>query len=300
MIGGAAVAVVAAAGAYAAYALLPRGDDDPTPPPSTTAATTAPRTTSTAATTDADAPQRAPVETELRQAVARVAYLGVPLYRAGGRHGKYVALTFDDGPGPYTDTTRATLARYGASATFFVNGTSMERFPAQLRRESKDSHVELGSHTWAHLYLPGLSLDAAWKQQADTAQYLTTHAGRNPDLMRPPYGAHTPELRRRLKDRSIAMVLWDIDSGDSQGADWTTMLTTIKRDIRPGSIVLMHENRGQTQKVVNRLVPYLAKRGWKMVTVSQLLALDPPTDAQLRSEASRRAGGAAGTRYPAG
>ncbi len=268
---GAGVALVAAAAT--AYAVLPRGGGaSPPAGPTAPATTTTARTTAGAATTPATpGAQAGPDAAARRRAVARVARLGVPLYRAGGRKGKVVALTFDDGPGPYTDTTRKTLARYGAAATFFVNGTSMERFPAELRREAKDADVELASHTWAHLYLPG-----------------------------PPYGAHTPDLQSRLTQRGVTMVLWDIDSGDSLGADWSTMLTRLKRDIRPGSIVLMHENRGQTQKVVNRLVPYLAKRGWRMVTVSQLLALDPPSDGQLRAEAARRAGGAAGTRYPAG
>lgn len=297
---GAGVALVAAAAT--AYAVLPRGGGaSPPAGPTAPATTTTARTTAGAATTPATpGAQAGPDAAARRRAVARVARLGVPLYRAGGRKGKVVALTFDDGPGPYTDTTRKTLARYGAAATFFVNGTSMERFPAELRREAKDADVELASHTWAHLYLPGLAPAAAWTQQEDTAAYLRRHAGHEPDLMRPPYGAHTPDLQSRLTQRGVTMVLWDIDSGDSLGADWSTMLTRLKRDIRPGSIVLMHENRGQTQKVVNRLVPYLAKRGWRMVTVSQLLALDPPSDGQLRAEAARRAGGAAGTRYPAG
>ncbi|MCB0882941.1 MAG: polysaccharide deacetylase family protein [Thermoleophilia bacterium] len=294
-------ALAAVAGTAGVAALYARGDDPPEARRHADATVTAtgraadPGTSTTAATTttpDASAPPGA-----RRDAVARVASVGVPLYRAGGT-GRYVALTFDDGPGPYTETTIATLRRYGARATFFVNGTSMQRFPDVLRAEARSGGtVELASHTWAHLYLPGLSPDAAWTQQADTAAYLRRATGRAPTLMRPPYGAHTPDLQRRLNAQGTVMVLWDIDSEDSAGASWDAMLPRLKREIRPGSIVLMHENRGQTQKVVNRLVPYLAKRGWKMVTVSELLALSPPARGSLLREADARAGTRTGISY---
>ena len=79
-------------------------------------------------------------------------------------------------------------------------------------------------------------------------------------------------------------VLWSIDSRDSEGATWTEMLRNVKAELRPGSIVLFHENRGQTLKVINRLLPWMRRRGLRSVSVPELLAMDPPSDAQVRAD----------------
>ncbi len=87
-----------------------------------------------------------PTEAEQQEAVARVARLGLPIYEAG-RQGKYVALTFDDGPGPYTGKVLDEFRKYGFRATFFVNGKNFRSWSDTLRREGREAVV--GAHTWS-------------------------------------------------------------------------------------------------------------------------------------------------------
>lgn len=301
LIAGTVGALVVAGGGLAIAGVL-RSDDTPPGDAAQPAARTTPqpaRTTTTpartATTPAAPAPDAAPDATQAAAAVDRVAVLGVPIYRGGGRNGKVIALTFDDGPGPYTATTLATLKRYGARATFFLNRTSIERFPSPLSAQAQQQ--ELGNHSWHHAYLPGLAPADAWREVTATTDIIQQRTRITTTLFRPPYGAHTPDLQARTTQAGMAMILWDIDSRDSQGDDYATMLANMKRQIRPGSIVLLHENRGQTQMLINRLLPWLKKKGYTMVGVSELLVRDPPTTAQVKAEAARRAGGPAGTRY---
>jgi peptidoglycan/xylan/chitin deacetylase (PgdA/CDA1 family) len=88
----------------------------------------------------------------------------------------------------------------------------------------------------------------------------------------------------------MLQVMWTQDSRDSLGAPWTEILSRSKQFITPGSIILLHENRGQTAKAVNRLLPEIRRRGFKAVTVPELLALNPPDLAQVRSDAGARTG----------
>ncbi len=98
-----------------------------------------------------------PTPLQQQAAVARVAAVGVPIYRAGNQK-RYVALTFDDGPGPGTAKVMDEMRKYGFRATFFTNGKNMDRWQDTLKRVARDQ--ALGDHTWSHRYLPGLSAAA--------------------------------------------------------------------------------------------------------------------------------------------
>ena len=109
-------------------------------------------------------------------------------------------------------------------------------------------------------------------------------------LFRPPYGAGTNTVSDWVNQHNMVQVLWTQDSRDSLGAPWTEILSRSEQYITPGSIILLHENRGQTDKAVNRLLPEIRRRGYKAVTLPELLALNPPSEAQLRTDAGARAG----------
>lgn len=253
----------------------------------TTAAaqTTTNATPETPATTAAE--DEMPSAAEQRAAVARVAALGLPIYRAGGT-GRWIALTFDDGPGPYTETAMRALRDNGARATFFLNGKNIAEWGHLAKAETDLAAV--GDHTWSHSYLPGLS-DARMKREIRDSQSAVAKASGQPViLMRPPFGARTPAIDAEVKRLGMLQVLWSVDSMDSQGAGWEEILRISKEGAKPGAIILMHENRGQTLKAVNRLLPWLRKRGLIPVTLPELLALDPPSLAQVRADARNFAG----------
>ena len=254
--------------------------------------TPAPAAGGATSTRVATAPRRAeqpatagPTTTQQADAVARVRESGVPVYRTPGKGGNLVALTFDDGPGPYTRTTIETLARYGMRATFFLCGSTVERFPAEPARERTVGAV--GDHTWSHPSLPSLTAAQATSEIARTKVLVERTSGAPVLLFRPPYGARTPAIDATARRLGMIDVLWSIDSRDSAGAGWQEMLQRIEATIAPGDIVLFHENRGQTQKVINRLLPWMRKRGMRSVSIPELLALDPPSGGYLRTEAGR-------------
>jgi len=215
-------------------------------------------------------------------AVRRFVKLGYPLY-CGGHKGRYVALTFDDGPGPYTERYAFKILRQAkARATWFLVGRLISTWPKVPRREL--AFGPLGDHTWSHPYLPGLSLGQMANEIASAQNAIEKASGRPVTLFRPPYGARSAAIDAEAKSLGMVEVLWSIDSLDSQGADWNGITREVLNNVRTGSIVLFHENRGQTIRALKfNILPALRKRGFKTVSVPQLLALDPPTVRQLKA-----------------
>jgi peptidoglycan/xylan/chitin deacetylase (PgdA/CDA1 family) len=211
--------------------------------------------------------------------IRRLIALGRPIYCAGP-HGRAVAFTFDDGPGVYTHYAIAKLRRADAQATFFVVGRSVNNFPGYLPRELRVGAI--GDHTYTHpdlVFLPPAEVE---RQLAQTARMITAQSGERVILWRPPYGADNTTIRRIARRLGLLEILWSIDSRDWFGASWSQIIATVEAQLRPGAIVLFHENHGQTIRALTTLLPFLHRRDFRAVTVPQLLASDPPSAAQVR------------------
>ncbi len=214
-------------------------------------------------------------------ALARLSSIGKPVYCAG-RKKRAVALTFDDGPGPYTRFALHELRAAHARATFFLVGKSIARFPAPPRRER--AVAAIGDHTQTHPDLLGLSAQAAVREIKDGRAAALRAAGAPVELFRPPFGARDASIDRDARRLGMVEVLWDVDSGDSltgRPENFADIARVTLAGIRPGSIVLFHENRGQTIRALRTILPALRRRHLRPVTVPDLLATDPPTNAQL-------------------
>jgi peptidoglycan/xylan/chitin deacetylase (PgdA/CDA1 family) len=212
--------------------------------------------------------------------VRRLIALGLPVY-CGGHHGREVALTFDDGPGVYTHYAVRKLAAAHERATFFVVGKSIVAWPGWLRRELRVA--VLGDHTWHHLDLDALA-PAQVYDEIESARALIERDTRLPVfLFRPPYGAHDAVVDATVRRLDMIDVLWSVDSADSLGANYAGIIHNVAVGLRPGAIIEMHENRGQTIRALTTLLPLLHRRHLRSVSVLQLLADDPPTTAQLRA-----------------
>ena len=210
-----------------------------------------------------------------RAALDRFAARGLPLY-CGGSSGRLVALTFDDGPGSYTRRALKILRRKHVRATFFLIGRHVPSLQSPLRQELRD-YSALGIHAWTHRSLTRLGRAQIAHQIIWTNKAISKATGTEVRLFRPPYGARNARVDRIARRLGMIEVLWSIDSGDSQGEKWRQIGREVLRNIQPGSIVLLHENRGQTIRALHRLIlPGLEKRGLTPVTVPELLMLDPP------------------------
>jgi peptidoglycan/xylan/chitin deacetylase (PgdA/CDA1 family) len=215
-------------------------------------------------------------------AVKRFVKLGLPLW-CGGHKGRYVALTFDDGPGPYTTRYAFKIFKqFEVRVTWFLVGRLLSSYPGVARREL--AYGPLGDHTWTHAYLPGLSFGQI-AQEIASAQNAIEKASRRPVMLfRPPYGARDARIDAESKSLGMLQVLWSIDSLDSQGADWNGITREVLNNVRTGSIILFHENRGQTIRALKfNILPALRKRGFKTVTIPQMLVLNPPSLKQLKA-----------------
>ena len=213
-------------------------------------------------------------------AIARTLAQG-PMIRTAGDQTRSVALTFDDGPSPYTQRILDTLQRYGAKATFFTLGNQLSTHPFPLQRAVAEGHA-IANHTWSHADLTKLSRRDVRSQISDQNVGLQRAGIPRPKLFRPPYGAYNEETLRVARDLGMLSVLWTIDSNDYKATDPKAMADAVLAEARPGAIILMHDGGGDrtvTSKALPLIVRGLRDRKFKMVTVPKLL-IDNPAPVQ--------------------
>ena len=181
---------------------------------------------------------------------------------------KLVALTFDDGPGPYTQSLLDGLAERGVRATFFCQGSRAEQYPDLIRRIVADGH-QLANHSYNHPNLNELSLDRALKQIQTTDQIFNDLIGGSEAYyVRPPYGNTTQTIR---KEMLAPVIIWSVDTIDWQLLNTEAVKNKILHDTFDGSIVLMHDIHRTTIGAVLEALDTLESRGYEFVTVKELL-----------------------------
>lgn len=240
--------------------------------------------------------QRAGAEAIETPEVRHLIALGKPIYCAAP-HGDEVALTFDDGPGQYTYLALPKLRKHGIKATFFIVGRNIPLLPQALREERALGAV--GDHTFTHPLLTSLAPGEAEREIVRTQQAVARASGGPVFLFRPPYGGRDATIDSIAKAHGLLEIMWTVDSRDSLGADWAQIERNAIEGLRPGSIVLMHENHGQTIRAMLGIFAAIQRRHLRTVSVSRLLSDDPPSDAQVRAggagcKAPYRPGGSGG------
>jgi peptidoglycan/xylan/chitin deacetylase (PgdA/CDA1 family) len=214
--------------------------------------------------------------------VVRRTRLQVPLLRAAGAQTRSVALTFDDGPSRFTAPILAALRRGNAKATFFVVGTEVQRHPEPLRAAVAAGHA-IGSHSWNHPDLRRLAPALVDVQLRDTAFALYRLGVPPSDLFRPPYGAFDAQVLAGAGRRRLLTVLWSVDSGDYTATRAASLARGVLARVRPGAVILLHDGGGDravTARAVPRIVRGLQRRGYRMLTLPQLLRRNPPAGAR--------------------
>ena len=203
-----------------------------------------------------------------------------PLY-CGGRHGRYVALTFDDGPSMYTPRVLRLLRQARARATFFVLGSRAAARPDLVRAESLLGAV--GNHTWTHPRLASLARRDVIRQLLRTqAAIVRATGGVRPLLFRPPYGVGTPAETAAVHALGLVDVRWSLDSLDARpGATAGAVAREVVERLRPGAIVLLHDIHPWTVAALPRILRAVRRHGLTPVTIPELVALDPPSHAEL-------------------
>lgn len=199
---------------------------------------------------------------------------GTPVYCGGGTR-PWVALTFDDGPGPWTTELAASLRRVHARATFFLVGSRVATWPDGARADA-DAGV-LGNHTWTHAHLPRLSTAAVRRQLWWTQLEVLRTTGTLPALFRPPYEQANVRVDGVARKLNLLDLRWDVDAGDAfRGATLASTVRRVLSAVRPGSIVLLHDAHPWTAAAAAAIVRGLRARRLRPVSVTALLEADPP------------------------
>jgi peptidoglycan-N-acetylglucosamine deacetylase len=216
-----------------------------------------------------------------QQAVASVlAY--TPFVKAGGNRAREIALTFDDGPGPYTPRVLDVLERFHVHATFFAIGEMLRYFSASTLRELRDGDV-IGDHTETHPEMARLSAHAQREELFEQIARIELLGGPRPLLFRPPYGSYDPTTMRELHALHLLMVLWSVDTEDYLQPGVSVIVQRALAGAHPGAIILMHDaggTRTQTIEALPLIIRALRMLGYQLVTVPQLLHDDPPPPGQ--------------------
>lgn len=194
----------------------------------------------------------------------------------GSTQTKKIAITFDDGPDlKYTNQILDILKDHHVSATFFVMGKLSKKYPWVLKRMVREGHT-IGNHSWSHKDFTKLSKDKIFDQLEKTNQLIYRLTGKKPQFFRPPFGAMNEKVIRYVSQKGYSIIYWNVDTRDWQGKTADEMMKVVKKNIRSGSIILFHSAGGDRQldgtiQVLPRLISFLKKKGYEIVTIDQLI-----------------------------
>lgn len=191
---------------------------------------------------------------------------GVKVTNAVNPEKPMIALTFDDGPGPYTDRLLKCLKDNHAAATFFLVGRSVEGYRDTVKR-AYQMGCELGNHSWDHPQFTQLDPSAIASQIGNTSRAIKNACGHEPTLLRPPYGAYNSMVASSV---GMPMILWEVDTLDWKTRDVQSTIASVMSGAKDGAIVLMHDIHLPTVIAVESIVPQLKNKGYQLVTVSDL------------------------------
>ena len=189
---------------------------------------------------------------------------------------KCVALTFDDGPGPYTDRLLQVLKDNDAKATFFLIGNKVAANPAGAKR-IVDAGMEVGNHTWEHPNMTTIPREDIASQLSKADDAITSATGQTPKLWRPAGGLTNDTVNQVAAQQGLAAILWDVIPFDwMNDANTSATRYMLMSQIKPGSVVLFHDTYSSTVDLVYQFIPVLKANGYHLVTVSQMLGPRAP------------------------
>jgi peptidoglycan-N-acetylglucosamine deacetylase len=215
-----------------------------------------------------------------------------PYVRIAGSQHREIALTFDDGPGPYTPAVLSVLEHQHVPATFFEVGV-LERYFHASTAAIVARGYPIGDHTQTHAPMSKLSTKDQLSQLLQDTAAIGDYGAPFPRLFRPPFGFWDATTLKLLKRYRMLMVLWSVDTADYQVPGVTTIVERALAGAKPGAIILMHDaggNRSETVAALPLIIRGLRRRGYKLVTVPRLL-LDNPPSAQQNVSTLQGAGG---------
>lgn len=178
-----------------------------------------------------------------------------------------VALTYDDGPHPtHTHTILDVLEKNNARATFFVVGERISAYNDCLKRQN-ELGCEIANHSYSHISLSSSSDSTVKKEIRKTDKLIKKYSGQTVSLVRAPGGS----VGKASKLIDKPFIHWSVDTMDWHSRSSSKVVSHIKKNVRDGSIVLMHDLYKSTADASKEIIPWLIKEGYQLVTVSEMM-----------------------------
>lgn len=182
--------------------------------------------------------------------------------------GKYVALTFDDGPNSeFTKKLLDGLKERDVRASFFLIGKSIPGNEELVKRMQEDGHL-IGTHCYSHKDLTKMSADKACEEIEKTNKMIEGITGKKPEYIRPPYGIWSGELEDCVKMTSVT---WTIDTMDWKYQDTARIVRHIEKNVGKHRIILMHDTFKTSVDAALAAIDMLKGQGYTFVTVDEIL-----------------------------
>ncbi|NJK92917.1 MAG: polysaccharide deacetylase family protein [Blastochloris sp.] len=185
--------------------------------------------------------------------------------------GRRIAMTFDDGPSPgITEIVLAELAKRNLTATFFMIGSKVERYPA-LAKAVADAGHEIGNHSFTHPTLSSLSEDRVDQELERTQHAIAQATGQTPVWFRPPYGAFRNNQGHIPQSKNLGVAYWSVDPRDWAKPGVSAIVSRINSGTNPGSIILLHDLHRQTADATGAVLDQLMEASYTFTSLTGFL-----------------------------
>jgi peptidoglycan/xylan/chitin deacetylase (PgdA/CDA1 family) len=196
------------------------------------------------------------------------------LYTEGSKTDKRIALTFDDGPSENTNSVLDILKKYNIKATFFLIGSKVEANQEVLKRLVEEGH-QVGNHTYHHSKSTGFyPVKKLEHELVSTRAVVKRYVGLNMKLYRPPFGVTTPNLAKVVSQLRLNVIGWSVRSFDTTRQSAESIIQRIVKDVKPGAVVLLHDDREKCTTILETIIPHLLNQQYTFATVGELFKIE--------------------------
>ncbi|MBO5021922.1 MAG: polysaccharide deacetylase family protein [Clostridia bacterium] len=194
----------------------------------------------------------------------------VPVYNVDTPE-KQVAISFDAAWGAdKTEGILQVLAEYNATATFFLVGFWVDKYPDMVKKID-EAGMEIGTHSNTHPDMAKLDEESVKKELTLSMQKITDLINKDIKVFRPPFGSYNNTLLNTCTQLGLTAIQWDVDSLDWKGLSAGEVTNRVMKKAKNGSIILMHNNADHVIDSTRLTLDWLTKSGYKVTSVGELI-----------------------------